>query len=154
MGNQVTYEQQNRRGLLWVHACIGVIAGAQMLVYGSATTIEATLGIWSRGLMGALGIVGGLFLAIGLSRRPRSIPFEVAGLVLVGVWDLLMTAGLALARWRQHDWRPIPLREALPQGYASAYPVTVYAGLLALIVIHLLTLRRLTRSGVWSSEHG
>lgn len=140
------YEQGNRRALLWVHAICGLTAGVQMALYGSAPTIEAALGSWSRLLMAALGVLGGAFLAVGLSRRPRSIPLEAVGLAFVGLWDFLMCAGLAYARFRQNSYHPIPLGHQAPTGYVSAYPISVYAALLALIVIHLLTLRRLMRS--------
>lgn len=143
VADRITYEQQNRWGLLWVHAIVGMTAGIQMLLWGSATTIETALGIWSRGMMAGLGFSGGAMLAYGLSRRPRSIPFEVAGLFLVGVWDFLMVAGLAIARIRQANYSLIPLDEMLPPGYVSAYPISIYLGLFALIVIHLLTLRKL-----------
>lgn len=145
LARQFTYEQQNRRGLLWVHAVIGVTAGAQMLLWGSATTIESALGIWSRALMAGLGLVGGGLLSFGLLSRPRSIPLEVAGLFLVGIWDMLMTVGLAIARIKQNDFHVIPITEPLMQGYVVAYPVTVYAGLMALISIHLWTLRKVRR---------
>jgi hypothetical protein len=145
--NRVEYEQGNRRGLLWVHACMGLLAGPQMLLWGSATTIETALGVWSRVLMASLGFFGGVLLASGLSRRPRSIPLEVAGLALVGLWDGLMALGLIYARVKQNDYHLIPLGQPLPAGYVVAYPITVYAGLLALICIHLYTLRRLKRRG-------
>jgi hypothetical protein len=122
MATQITYEQQNRRGLLWVHSIIGITAGVQMLLWGSATTIETALGIWSRALMAGLGFTGGLLLAIGLSRRPRSIPLETAGLVLVGIWDLLMTIGLAFARIKQHDFHVIPLSEHPAQRVRGRLP--------------------------------
>lgn len=146
LAEQMTWEQQNRRGLLWVHGIIGLTAGVQMLLWGSATTIEASLGVWSRALMAGLGFTGGLLLAYGLSRRPRSVPAEAAGLCLVGVWDALMLGGLAYARWHQHDFRIIPLDSKLPEGYVAAYPLTVYGGLFALICIHLWTLRKIRRA--------
>lgn len=146
--SRTRYETGNRRALLWVHAIIGLLAGVQMYLFGSATIIESSLGVWTRPVMACLGVAGGFLLAAGLTRRPRSIPLEVAGLVLVGVWDAAMTFGLGLARYNQHDYHIIRLGDDLPVGYVTAYPVTVYAGLLALIVIHLLTLRKLRKGGL------
>lgn len=145
---RVRYEQENRRGLLWVHGLIGILAGPQMLLWGTAPTIEQSIGTWTRVGMSALGTAGGLLLIVGLSCRPRSIFLEAAGLALVALWDLVIAAGLIYARVKQNDYRFIPLDAPLPPGYASAYPITIYAGLFALIVVHLWTLRRLVRSGL------
>lgn len=148
VARRVEYEQGNRRGLLWVHALMGMLAGLQMLAWGSAGTIEDVVGVWIRPVMALLGTVGGLCLAAGLMSRPRSIPLEVCGLTLVGLWDLLMTIGLLTARVKQDNYEFIPLGEELPVGYIVAYPTTIYAGLFALIVIHLLTLRKLSKGGL------
>jgi hypothetical protein len=145
IANRSVYERGNRRALLWVHAFMGVAAGTQMALWGSAPTIELVVGIWSRLIMAGLGVTGGLLLGYGLASRPRKIPFEVAGLALVGLWDLLMTLGLAYARMLQHDFHPLGIHQDIPVGYVSAYPINVYGGLFALIVIHLWTLRQLTR---------
>ena len=145
LAQQTSWEQQNRLGLLWVHAFTAFWAGWQMLVWGSATNIEATVGVWSRPFMGLLGIVGGGVLAWGLTRTPRSIPFEVVGLVLIGTWDAAMTAGLLYARIDQGEFGLRHWGEPLPTGYVAAYPVTVYFGLFALICVHLWTLRRMKR---------
>ena len=146
--DRTTYEQGNRRGLLWVHAIIGLLAGVQMALWGSASIIETAVGTWTRPMMAALGMIGGATLAFGLSRRPRLIAAEVVGLGLIGLWDLLMTIGLAIARIRQDDYALIPLGKPLEVGYVVAYPTTIYAGLFALIVIHLTTLLRLRNRGL------
>lgn len=140
--NRMSYERGNRLGLLWVHSLVSLLAGVQMLLFGSATQIEHIVGPESRLVMGPLGLAGGLLLALGLTRKPqRSIPLEAAGLALVALWDLAMTVGLAVARWTQHDYVPLGVHQPQPPGYVPAYPVAVYGGLLALLVIHLLTLR-------------
>lgn len=143
--NRVSYEQGNRLGLLWVHALVSFLAGVQMLAYGSAVQIETLVGPHVRLVMGPLGIAGGLLLAGGLHRRPRSIELEAAGLSLVALWDLAMAVGLGYARLAQRSYQPLAMGQPQPPGYVSAYPFTVYAGLFALVVIHLLTLRRLRR---------
>lgn len=147
MAEQITYEQQNRRGLLWIHAICGLTAGLQMLLWGSPPSLELAAGLWVRGVMAGLGLVGGALLAWGLSRRPRSVPFEAAGLTVVGLWDFLMFVGLGFARFQQHDFRIIPLNEPLPPGYVVAYATTIYLALFALISVHLYTLRKIRKAG-------
>lgn len=149
---RVMYERGNRVSLLWVHALVSTVAGAQMILWGTAATLEVVAGPHARLLMGPLGVLGGLTLLTGLTRRPRSIGLEAVGLSLIALWDLLMTLGLGYARWHQHDFRVIPLNEPLPQGYASAYPIAVYAGLLSLACVHLWTLRHLRRGATKDGE--
>ena len=150
LARRVIWEQGNRIGLLRVHATVGILAGGQMLAFGSAATLEALTGVWVRMFLGTLGMVGGAVLFWGLHRSPRSITLEALGLLLLGIWDLVMTTGLALARYHstsfglKFPWVPLPPPEV---GFVVPYPVAVYGGMLALICIHLLTLRRFTKVG-------
>lgn len=146
--NRSDYETQNRLSLLWVHAVVALLAGVQMLLYGTATQFEALFGPQSRLLMGPLALVGGVALVWGLTRKPRRIGSEALGLSLVALWDLAMTLGLAYARIHQDKWAVISPHEDLPLGYVPAYPVTVYAGMFVLLVVHLWTLRVMRRRGV------
>lgn len=150
---RVAYEAGNRLGLLWVHAVVALLAGTQMLLWGSASQVEAVLGPTARLPMGLLAVVGGLWLSVGLTRKPRSIPAEAVGLCLVALWDLAMTLSLAYARARQHDYHLLGLRTPMPDHYVPAYPVSVYGGLLALLVIHLLTLRHVWRGHRHGDAH-
>lgn len=144
--SRVTYERANRLGLLWVHGVVAVMAGLQMILWGTATAIEALFGPDSRFTMGPLAFIGGAVLLLGLTRHPRrSIPMEAIGLSVIALWDLMMTAGLAYARWHQHDFHVLAITERQPQGYVSAYPMAVYGGMFALLAIHLWTLRILRR---------
>lgn len=153
VAQEAVWESSNRRGLLWVHAVVGLLAGAQMLAFGSASNIEALVGVWSRTALGALGIVGGLVLAIGVYRRTRHRPHwletEAVGLALLGIWDALMCAGMVASRLAFGDFSLRPLDEPLPPPgtYALPYPIAVYGGLFALIVVHLWTLRRFKKGG-------
>lgn len=150
---RIAYESGNRLGLLWIHGLVGTTAGVQMLLYGTATVIEANVGPWSRYALGLAALIGGVTLLVGLTRVPRSIPLEAVGLSFLAFWDGCMTVGLAWARWHQHDYRVLGMHERLTEGYVSAYPVSVYAGLFGLLVIHLWTLRLLRKSG-WGSGRG
>lgn len=137
------WETQNRRGLLWGHALLGVWAGTLILLFGGPRNIEDLVGMWSRGALGLVGIVGGIILAIGLLQRPRAIRYEALGLAVLGVWDLSFAFGIAVARALQHNFTPRDLLEPQPVGYVVAYPVAVYGVLAYLIGVHLWTLRRL-----------
>lgn len=141
------WEQSNRRGLLWVHGIVAAVVGLQILLFGGPGNIERAVGIWTRPALGVCALVGGLLLMSGLLARPRSIRREVLGLAGVGVWDLCMTIGLIGARVDAGSFAPRPLLEHQPPGYVVPYAIAVYGGMLALIVIHLLTLRRLSTSG-------
>lgn len=150
LARRVIWEQGNRIGLLRVHLVVGILTGAQMLAFGSASTLEALVGPGIRVFLGVLGIVGGTILFTGLHRSPRSIVLEALGLALLGVWDFVMAVGLAIARLHSTSfglkwpWVPLPPPSA---GFVAPYPATVYAGLGALITIHLLTLRKFKRAG-------
>lgn len=148
VARRVTWERSNRVGLLWVHAWVGMLTGAQMLAFGSAANIEELVGVWSRIALGGLGIAGGLVLASGIRRRKRHrhlwLEFEAAGLVLLGIWDFCMAAGMFVSRIQAGDFGLRPPWEALPPPgtYVLPYPITVYAGLCALVGVHLWTLHR------------
>ena len=139
------YEIANRLGLLWVHGLVATLAGIQMMLWGTASQIEQVAGPGARFIMGPVAVVGGIALIGGLLGRPRSIHLEGLGLALIALWDLAMTAGLAWARVHQNNYRVLGPHEPQPHGYVPGYPIAVYAGLLALLVIHLWTLRLLRR---------
>lgn len=148
LARRVVWEQGNRIGLLRVHGVVGVLAGVQMLAFGGPSQLEAFP--WARLWLGLTGLCGGTLVMYGLHRRPRSIPTEAAGLAVLGLWDLTMTVGLAWARLHTTSWGwswPWEKPPPAASGYVPAYPVTVYAGLFALICIHLLTLQRFVKSG-------
>lgn len=147
LARRVAWEQGNRIGLLGVHAVSALLAGAQQLLYGSAPTVEHVTGLWIRPVLGLLALLGGLTLLSGLRASPRSILREFYGLVLIGTWDFTMTAGLVFARISGGKFSPLPFDQPIPNGYASPYAVTVYGGLFALIVVHLLTLRTFRKRG-------
>lgn len=145
LARRVVWEQGNRIGLLRVHAVVGVLAGAQMLAFGGPTQLEALFGPPVRIILGTIGLVGGAILFSGLETTPRSIYREALGLTVLGLWDLVMTLGLAWARLHSTsfglNWPSVP--EPSPAtGYVAPYPIAVYGGLFALIVIHLATLHK------------
>lgn len=143
----VNWEQDNRRGLLWVHAICGMWIGALILIFGGPGNIERSLGVWTRPTLGGLALLGGAVLASGLLSRPRNVIREIVGLVIIGIWDACMTGGIIAARIDQGEFSPRALLEVQPEGYVVPYPIIVYGGLLALISIHLWTLVKLRRSG-------
>ena len=146
VATRAEWERANRVGLLWVHAVVGFVAGLQMLLYGSASTIEASVGVWSRAALGGMGVLGGVLLAGGIVRG-RSVVLEALGLAVIGLWDALMAVGFIVARVRAGQFSPRNLLEPIPDGYVLPYPISIYLGLAALIAVHLWTLRRFVRSG-------
>lgn len=142
LSDRATYENNNRISLLWIHGLAGFLASVQMLVYGSASTVETALGPWMRIVLATLGLLGGAFLITGVARKPRSLGLEAVGLCLLFTFDMVILLGIAYARIKQGQWHPIGLGEPIPDGYVVAYPITIYGGLAALIVVHLLTLKR------------
>lgn len=147
LARRVLWEQGNRIGLLAVHSAAAFVAGGQQLLYGSAVAVESEVGVWIRPFFGIVAILGAVTLSSGLRAKPRSIVREFWGLLLIGSWDLAMTLGLLWARLAQENFAPIPWGTPQPDHYVSAYPVAVYGGLFALIVIHLLTLRTFRKTG-------
>lgn len=141
-----SWERSNRLGLLAAHAFIGFFGGFLILVNGSAVTFDA-LGVKMRVLTGVLSLTGGAALALGLAKKPRSIPLEVTGLVLLGIWDVVMTAGFIYATFAQgtlaYSWPWVRLPDDVT---ARLYPVALYLGMLTLIGIHLWTLKKLRAS--------
>lgn len=150
---RVAYERGNRLSLLWIHGIVASVAGLQQILYGSATQLEVLLGPWVRLFLGPVAIIGGLILLSGLLKRPRSIPMEAVGLSFVALWDGSMTLGLGAARILQNNYHVIPFGQQLPAGYVPAYPIAVYGGMFALLVVHLWTLRLLKRH-VLPTEQG
>lgn len=140
------WETKNRIGLLRIHGLMGALGGTQILLYGGPSNIEDSVGVWTRVALGLLALTGGLTLLAGLLRNPRSIALEALGLGLVGLWDLCMTLGLAWSRIRQGQFAPSWLLDALDPAYVRPYPVTIYAGLFAMICVHLWTLRHKTKA--------
>lgn len=152
LGIRSRWELANRRGLLWAHALWGIWVGVQIVLYGGPGNIERTFGVWTRPFLGLLAITGGVLLASGLAARPRrNIPREIWGLIVVGLWDAAMFGGIVASRVGQGAYSPRALLDPQPVGYVVAYPTGVYGLLATLIIIHLLTLVRLseTMSARW-----
>lgn len=143
IADHADYEKANRRALLWIHALTGLTAGLQMYFWGSAASLELQFGIWVRPVLAGFGIGGGLLLAFGLTRRPRSARFEAAGLIAMVLWDSTMCVGFIAARIKQGSYELIPIDQPLAPGYATSYPIAIYLCLTSLILVHLLTLFRL-----------
>lgn len=139
------WENANRVGLLWAHGLAGLITGTLMLMFGTASTIEAEYGVAARSVMAGFGILGGVLLVGGLTRRPRrSIRLEASGLGCLMVWDLVMMAGFA-ALIAQRPPQILAPWEPLPEGTALPYPIAIYGALLVLLALHLVTLRGIVR---------
>ncbi len=139
---QQQWERANRRGLLTVHAFVGTFAGTLILLNGTAGTFDGTL---LRPLTGSLALGGGALLLAGLVLN-RSMRLEIAGLVVLAVWDLAMAAAFAAAAAASHDvvmaW---PWEMATHVSSVRLYPIVLYVGLFVMMVVHLTTLRQVRR---------
>ena len=139
-------ESANRLSLLHIHAFIGLFAGALVLFTGSGG-IFGTQEAWLTPLSGVLAVLGGALLLTGMVRRTPVLRLQVAGLVVLALWDVVMLtgfvataagAGQILIDW---PWRTV---DRLPA--ATLYPIVLYVGLLLMMVVHLLTLRQVQRT--------
>lgn len=143
-GRHYLWAQQNRIGLLWVHGVAGIGIGALMLTFGTAYNIEATVGLWTRSALAGAGMIGGALLIYGLTRVPRSIGYEAAGLIVLAIWDAAIAASFT-AVVVENPPRPAWPWEAIPLEASRPYPVAVYLALLALLALHAWTLHGLLK---------
>lgn len=136
------WEEANRLGLLTVHGLVGTFAGAFILFNGTAQALTDH-GAWYRPLTGTLALVGGAVLLLGLGLH-RVFRLEVAGLVLLAVWDAVMCVGFLVAALQAQDlvitW---PWEASAPAASTRLYPIPLYGGLFLMMCVHLLTLRPL-----------
>ncbi|WP_148616107.1 hypothetical protein [Nocardioides rubriscoriae] len=144
---QQQWERANRQGLLAVHAFVGVFAGGLILLNGGAGVFDEA-GMWMRPLTGSLALGGGALLMAGITRQ-RAMRLEVAGLVVLAIWDLTMTAGFVAAAAASHDvamtW---PWEMISDASSVRLYPIVLYVGLFVLMCVHLATLRQVRRVDV------
>lgn len=146
---QFLWAQQNRHGLLRIHAWSGITVGASMLFFGTAASFEESLGLWVRWALGLGGILGGALVAWGVSQTPRHIKVEGAGMTILALWDLAIMASF-IAIFRLNPPQLVWPWEPLDPGATRVYPVFVYGTLFALLALHVWTLKALltmNRSG-------
>lgn len=139
-------EQTNRRCLLLVHAFIGLFVGTLILFTGVSRTLGSP-DTWTRPTAGVTALLGGTLLLIGLVRRPPSLGLQAAGLVVLGLWNLVMATAVltvtVLADRVHVEW-PWVASSTVPT--EAIYPVVLYLGLFAMSAVHLMTLRQVRDS--------
>lgn len=138
------WEQANRRGLLMVHGFVGTFAGLLILFNGTAKVLDDH-GSFYRPLTGGLALAGGALLLAGLTLH-RAMRLEVAGLVLLALWDLAMTAGFVVTAFAAAEvsitW---PWQAVSGVSSVRLYPIALYVGLFVMMCVHLVTLRQIRR---------
>lgn len=139
---QFIWAQQNRHGLLRIHAYSGITIGLSMLFFGTAASFEESLGLWVRWALGLGGLVGGTLVAWGLSRTPRHIKVEGAGMSILAAWDLAIMASF-VAIFRVAPPQFVWPWQHLDSDATRVYPVFVYGTLFALLALHVWTLKAL-----------
>lgn len=139
---QFLWAQQNRHGLLRIHAWSGITIGTSMLFFGTAASFEDTIGLWVRWALGGAGIIGGTLVAWGLSQTPRHIKVEGAGMTILALWDLAIMASF-VAIFRLSPPELVWPWQALDTTTSRVYPVFVYGTLFALLALHVWTLKAL-----------
>lgn len=139
-------ETANRLSLLHIHAFIGLFAGTLILFAGSGEIFGAH-DAWLAPVSGLLAALGGALLLVGMVRRTPVLPLQVAGLVVLAVWDLVMVTGFVATAFSSGEvlidwpWRAV---DRLPT--TTLYPIVLYVGLLLMMVVHLLTLRQVQQA--------
>lgn len=136
LANKSRYEENNRLTLLGIHATMGVLIGALIISDGGPLAAQAA-GVSSLSL-GLPALFGGFLLWTGLLAG-RNLRLEAFGMTLLVMWDWFMCALFILA--------------ALDHSAVSSslYPIALYGGLGALMMVHLYTLLRFI-AGVESSD--
>lgn len=139
---QFLWAQQNRHGLLRIHAWSGILVGATMLFFGTAASFEDSLGLWVRWALGFGGLIGGGLVAWGVSRTPRHIKVEGIGMTILALWDLAIMASFVAIFTKAPPQFVWPW-EPLDSSATRVYPVFVYGTLFALLALHVWTLKTL-----------
>ena len=133
----------DRLDLVRIHAGTKLAMGLLILFTGGLPTIESLVGVWTRTALGLGALIGGLVLLVGVCRK--KLVLAGVGLVLIGLWDVAMVAGVAVTVILGGvefvmPWEPLPL--TAPRPYVAA----VYAALALMIWgVHIPALVRAFR---------
>lgn len=127
LASRQLYDEKNRLALLSIHGWMGVLSGFLILRAGSPVAWQLFAGKGSDWMLAFPAFLGGTVLLMGLYLG-RRLAAEAVGMALMLCWDLVMTF--------------IFTRQALVEQSVTLYPTAVYAGLAALMFVHLRTLVR------------
>ena len=117
------YDESNRLALLAIHGLLGVVVGVLLLAYGPPDPWIEMVGEGKGGLLAAPALLGGFLLLGGLFVFNRNMFLEATGMTLILAWDFTMV--LIIQKFG-----------------LNPYAVAVYAGLAALMLVHVITLIR------------
>lgn len=125
-------ERETRMELLRAHAWKAMLVGILMSVTGTAIVFEEYIGIWTRPTLSFLAFVSGALLLYGLNRPGGRVRAEMASLIAVGLWDVLMAVAFV---WtvvvHPADFQLVMpgSLEPLPSTQPRPYPIVVYLSL-------------------------
>lgn len=132
------YEEERftRKLLLRLHGAKGVAVGLAMMIGGVPAQWETERTDF-RFYLGSLAIVAGFTLFVGAHRRFNRTTMELTGLVLMGIWDILITLSFCVSICAYAgEWVlvwPWDTHTIIPLDQPRIYPVFVYAALATMI---------------------
>lgn len=131
------YADRNRIALLGIHGVMGLVIAFLIAIDSPARTLMELVGEPALNLVNLLPAIGGGVLVAGLLLH-RNLYLEAAGMAVLFAWDTFMGTAFGIVAHRFAT-------DSDPATVAYSYPVGVYLGLGALMLVHLVTLIEMLR---------
>ncbi len=121
-------ERNTRIALLRLHALTGITVGILVVFTGTASMFEDVFGVWVRPAIGGLAFISGILLLFGIQRKKGRYKAEITGLVLMGLWDMLMAVAIigVVFSYNQPWVFPMPGTPEIPLDQPRLYAIAVY----------------------------
>lgn len=148
---RVELEVGHRRNILQMHGLKAIGAGIFILLFGFNRSVEAFVGVWTRGLAGWAAVAAGVVLLVAARARaetPTVLRSQLRALVVIGAWDALMAIAVVAAvveyggPWEMTAfWHASP-----PPPQPIPFPMVIYVALSAFLWVHSRTIVGVLRS--------